>query len=60
MKKSVRDKIQGIIETEFMTDWEFILNVIAPEIEEEDFDIDEVSQMLADEIVCRRYKLHSK
>jgi hypothetical protein len=49
MKKSVRKHIQSIIDQKFLTDWEFIVEEIAPEIEEEDFDANEVAVMVWNE-----------
>lgn len=58
MNKSTRKQVQEIIDDHFLTDWEFIVNVIAPNIEEEDFDEAEVSAMIGLEIAKRKLKLH--
>ena len=57
MKKGIRKQVQNIIDKKYLTDWEFIIEVIAPEIYEEDFDVDEISEMVADERELRRQKL---
>lgn len=60
MKISIRKKIQKIIDKKYLTDWEFITDVIAPEIYEEDFDVDEISKMVSDEKELRHRKLWEK
>jgi len=59
MNKEVRSMVQDIIEKEFLTDWEFVVERIAPQLEEEDFDVDEISMMISEEIIKRGYKLKS-
>lgn len=54
MKKKVIKQIQQIIDDKFQTDWEFIINEIAPNFEEDEINIDEVSTMIGLEI----YKRH--
>ena len=53
MKKKTRKLVQKLIDEKFLTDWEFIVEVIAPEIEEGEFDVDEISLMLGTEILKR-------
>lgn len=59
MKKKTIKLVKEIINKEFLTDWEFIVEVIAPEIEEEEFDADEVSEILAEEILKRKLALNN-
>jgi len=58
MKKSTKKFIQRIIDEEYQTDWEFIVDTIAPQIEEEEFDVDEICQMVWEETVRRGIKLN--
>lgn len=58
MKISIRRKIQKIIDKKYLTDWEFICNEIAPEIEEEDFNIDEVVEMIQETNSRRTFQLY--
>lgn len=51
--------MQKIIDDKFLTDWEFIIDVIAPELEIEEFDIPEISKMVGDEIARRNLALHT-
>lgn len=57
MRKEIRKTVQKIIDEKFLTYWEFVVEVIAPEIDEEEFDIDEVTTMLADTIKSRNTEL---
>ena len=54
MKKKTRKLIQDIIDEKYLCDWEFIVNEIAPEVEEGEFDVDEVCEMIAQENLKRR------
>lgn len=49
MKTSTRKKIKKIIDDHFLCEWEFITEIIAPEIDEEDFELDEVVDMIVSE-----------
>ena len=46
MKQKIIKKIKKLIDEHYLTDWEFIVNVIAPEFEEEEIDIYEVAAMI--------------
>ena len=59
MKKRTRKKIQDIINKKFLTDWEFIVEEIAPEIEDEDFNVYEVALMIKEEIFKRHIQLYN-
>jgi hypothetical protein len=59
MKKRTRKKIQDIINKKFLTDWEFIVEEIAPEIEDEDFNVYEVVLMIQEEIFKRHIQLYN-
>lgn len=49
MKKKTIKTVKDIIRKRYLTDWEFIVEEIAPEIEEEEFDVDEIVGLLLDE-----------
>ena len=53
MKKKTRKLIQDIINKEYLTDWEFILERIATQIDEDDFDVEETCKMLQTENTLR-------
>ncbi len=53
MKDIIRAQIQDIIDAKFQTPSDFIVNEIAPEIDEEDFELEEISEMIGDEIAKR-------
>lgn len=57
MDKEVEKRVWAIIEKEYLTDWEFIVNKIAPEFEEHELDIDQVADMLHAEIRRRNIEL---
>ncbi|MCK9370964.1 hypothetical protein M0R04_13720 [Candidatus Dojkabacteria bacterium] len=46
MKKKTIKLIQKLIDEKYLTDWEFIVNVVAPKVEEEEFDVDEICLMV--------------
>lgn len=49
MKKKTIKIVKDIIRKRYLTDWEFIVEEIAPEIEEEEFDVDEIVGLLLNE-----------
>lgn len=55
MKKSTRKLIQKIIDEKYQTDSEFIINEIAPEVEQEEFDIIEICNMIEAETIKRNF-----
>lgn len=57
MKKKVIKQIQKIIDEKFQTDWEFIVNEIMPNFEEDEINIEEVSTMIGLEIYKRNEAL---
>ncbi len=61
MTKRVRRLIQSIIDKEYLTDWEFIIERIAPELEQEEFEGYEhdIAEMIEEEISDRKLKLYS-
>lgn len=56
MKKKVIKQIQQIIDDKFQTNWEFIINEIIPNFEEDEININEVSTMIGLEIYKRRHE----
>lgn len=58
LKKSTRKRIKKIIRENYLTEWEFICNILAPEIEEDEFDEGELIDMLMDERQEREIELH--
>ena len=60
LKKKIRKQVQAIIEKEYLTDWEFIVERIAPELEEEDFDELEIAVMIQEEKSRRTFELYKQ
>lgn len=55
-----KKQVQRIIDKKFLADFEFVLEVIAPELEQEDFvpNIDEICDMVSAEVVYRKNILY--
>jgi hypothetical protein len=57
MKKKTIKLVNKILKEKFLTEWEFIVEEIAPEIEIDEFDVDEVCLLLQQEKERRNVEL---
>lgn len=60
MKKKTVKFLKKLIEEQFLTDWEFVVQVMAPEVDIEEFDVDEAVAILNEEIMKRRIDLYKE